>query len=100
MLRLPTPVARAVSLVLVALLVLVGIGCSGTQPPTDTTKAANPPPLLLISIDGFRADYLDRVDAPTLERLAREGTRTEGLISAFPTKTFPNHYTIVTGLYP
>jgi predicted AlkP superfamily pyrophosphatase or phosphodiesterase len=64
-------------------------------------RAAAPPEpaiVILVSIDGFRWDYLDRYDAPNLERLAANGVRAEGLISQFPTKTFPNHYTIVTGL--
>src|SRR4029078_9273558 len=54
--------------------------------------------LILISIDAFRLDYLDGFKPPTLTRLANEGVRAEGLIPQFPSKTFPNHYTIVTGL--
>ncbi|RMF59127.1 MAG: alkaline phosphatase family protein [Bacteroidetes bacterium] len=62
---------------------------------------AEPPALILVSIDGFRYDYLERYEAPTLRRLAREGVHAaEGMQVAFPTKTFPNHYTTVTGLYP
>lgn len=60
-------------------------------------------PVLMVSIDGFRNDYLDRTDlydAPNLRALAKEGVRAEALIPVFPSKTFPNHYTIVTGLYP
>ena len=53
-----------------------------------------------ISIDGWRWDYLERFTPPTLGRLASTGVRAEGLIPVFPSKTFPNHYTIVTGLYP
>jgi predicted AlkP superfamily pyrophosphatase or phosphodiesterase len=56
--------------------------------------------VLLISIDGFRWDYLDRGLTPNLSRLAREGVRAEAMVPVFPTKTFPNHYTIVTGRYP
>jgi len=55
--------------------------------------------VLLISLDGFRADYLTRATTKTLDRLAAEGVRAESLIPVFPTLTFPNHYTIVTGLY-
>ena len=58
------------------------------------------PALLLISIDGFRWDYLDRHPAPNLRRLAREGVEARSLVPIFPSKTFPNHYTIVTGLHP
>ena len=54
--------------------------------------------LILVSVDGFRWDYLDRYQAPNLRQLAANGVRAEGLIPQFPTKTFPNHYTIVTGL--
>lgn len=54
--------------------------------------------VILISIDGFRWDYLDRYKPENLLRLAATGVRAEGLIPQFPTKTFPNHYTIVTGL--
>ena len=54
--------------------------------------------LILISIDGFGADYLGRFHPPVLSRLAAEGVRAEGLTPQFPSKTFPNHYTIVTGL--
>ena len=62
-------------------------------------KAAAPP-LILISIDGFRADYLDRGVSPNLSALAAGGVRAERMIPSFPSVTFPNHYTLVTGLYP
>lgn len=58
------------------------------------------PIVILISIDGWRWDYLERFAPPTLSRLAASGVRSEGLVPVFPSKTFPNHYTIVTGLYP
>jgi len=58
------------------------------------------PALVLISIDGYRADYLDRGHSPVLAALAADGVRAKGLRPVFPSLTFPNHYTIVTGLYP
>jgi len=58
------------------------------------------PTVILISLDGFRYDYLDKYKPKTLNELARNGVRAKWLIPAFPTKTFPNHYTIATGLYP
>lgn len=56
--------------------------------------------MLLVSLDGFRADYVARPEARRLRALAERGVRAERLIPAFPTKTFPNHYTLVTGLRP
>lgn len=63
-------------------------------PPTPPT------PVILISIDGFRADYLDRGVTPTLKALAEGGARSERMLPSFPSLTFPNHYTLVTGLTP
>ncbi|HJZ75094.1 MAG TPA: alkaline phosphatase family protein [Vicinamibacterales bacterium] len=56
--------------------------------------------LVLVSFDGWRWDYLDRYPVPNLRALARRGARAERLVPSFPPLTFPNHYTIVTGLYP
>jgi predicted AlkP superfamily pyrophosphatase or phosphodiesterase len=61
---------------------------------------AAPPPLILISIDGFRADYLDRGVSPTLSALAATGVRATRMTPSFPAVTFPNHTALVTGLYP
>jgi predicted AlkP superfamily pyrophosphatase or phosphodiesterase len=58
------------------------------------------PTVILVSIDGFRYDFLDRYQPPNLVALAREGVRARWMIPCFPTKTFPNHYAIATGLYP
>uniref|UniRef100_UPI00398EC2D3 ectonucleotide pyrophosphatase/phosphodiesterase family member 3-like n=1 Tax=Pristiophorus japonicus TaxID=55135 RepID=UPI00398EC2D3 len=59
------------------------------------------PPLILISLDGFRAEYLKTWFSllPVIEKLKTCGTHSQYLRSMYPTKTFPNHYTIVTGLY-
>jgi predicted AlkP superfamily pyrophosphatase or phosphodiesterase len=69
------------------------IACRGNAP-----LPPGPPILILISIDGFRWDYLDRDAPPMLTQLAKGGVRADGLIPEFPSKTFPNHYTLVTGL--
>ena len=58
------------------------------------------PLVVLISIDGFRPDYLKRGNSPTLDGLVDGGASAKGLISAFPSVTFPNHYSMVTGLFP
>lgn len=57
-------------------------------------------PLILISIDGFHPDYLDRGLTPTLSALAAAGVRAQAMRPSFPVNTFPNHYTMVTGLRP
>jgi predicted AlkP superfamily pyrophosphatase or phosphodiesterase len=57
------------------------------------------PTLILISFDGFRWDYRTMYSAPNINRLAAKGVSAD-LIPSYPSKTFPNHYTIVTGLYP
>ena len=58
------------------------------------------PTVILVSLDGFRSDYLEKYNPPNLNRLARAGVRAKWMVPSFPSKTFPNHYTIATGLYP
>ncbi|NXK97061.1 ENPP3 phosphodiesterase, partial [Formicarius rufipectus] len=60
------------------------------------------PPLILFSMDGFRAEYLQTWSSllPNIEKLKTCGTHSKYMRAVYPTKTFPNHYTIVTGLYP
>jgi predicted AlkP superfamily pyrophosphatase or phosphodiesterase len=62
-------------------------------------RDARAPVTILISIDAFRADYLQRGLTPTLTALAAQGV-SASMRPSFPTKTYPNHYTIVTGLRP
>jgi len=82
---------RRAVLMLIAALALLQAGAA---------RAADPPPVILVSIDGFRWDYLDRGFSPHLAALAAGGVRAERMIPSFPSITFPNHYTLVTGLYP
>lgn len=58
------------------------------------------PLTILISIDGFKPEYLSRGITPNLSKLAKEGAFAKGLLSVTPTVTFPNHVSIVTGEYP
>ena len=87
---------------LLALLVLVSAvaGCASGTTNAVSGPAPVEPILILVSFDGFRWDYPDRGVSPNLAALAARGVRADGLIPAFPTKTFPNHYTMVTGLVP
>jgi predicted AlkP superfamily pyrophosphatase or phosphodiesterase len=87
--ELPSPAMKR------ALLIAIAIAIAACRAPIVTPERAI---VVLVSIDGFRWDYLDRFHPPNLRRLADAGVRAEGLIPQFPSKTFPNHYTIVTGL--
>lgn len=91
------PSLRHLGLLLVA---VVASACAGRPAPSATTLEARTPAVLLVSIDGFGPDYVDPEVTPHLARLAERGVRAEALIPSFPTKTFPNHYTLVTGLRP
>lgn len=57
------------------------------------------PILIVVSYDAFRYDYLNYTVTPNLLRLRKEGTFAEYIYNVFPTKTFPNHFTIATGMY-
>lgn len=65
-----------------------------------TVAQEKEPIVILISLDGFRYDYVERFQPENLLRFIAEGTSAEALIPSFPTKTFPNHYTIATGMLP
>lgn len=80
--------------------VLVQFSCASTAECVGATTPISP--LILISLDGFAAEYWTRHPEamPHLQQLRRGGVVSEGLIPVFPSNTFPNHYTIVTGLYP
>lgn len=83
-------------LIIACVLLTVGLSaCVQSKPINDLQ-----PTVILISLDGFRGDYLEKYEPPNLRSLAREGVQAKWMIPVFPTKTFPNHYTIVTGLYP
>ena len=62
--------------------------------------AESRPYVVLVSFDGFHPAYLDRGDTPYFKRLAARGMRAAGLVSVFPSLTFPAHYSIATGLHP
>ncbi|HVS54363.1 MAG TPA: ectonucleotide pyrophosphatase/phosphodiesterase [Opitutaceae bacterium] len=68
----------------------------------NAAQNVSPPPLVLISMDAFRWDYcaLHPAETPHLRELMRTGVTARALLPVFPSNTFPNHYTLVTGLYP
>ncbi len=61
---------------------------------------AEQPYVILISFDGFRWDYPDRGISPELKKMEERGVRAISFRPAFPSKTFPNHYSIITGMFP
>jgi predicted AlkP superfamily pyrophosphatase or phosphodiesterase len=102
-----TPVTRAWSILIV--LILTAALCA-TQSTSQVVEVPNPPNtaeqrakhyVVLVSLDGFRYDYATKYGAKNLLAMAARGASApDGMIPSFPSVTFPNHYTIVTGLYP
>lgn len=70
------------------------------SPAVNSKKALEKPYLIVISLDGFRWDYVQRFKPPHMVKFIEEGMQAEAIIPSFPSKTFPNHYTLVTGMYP
>ncbi len=58
------------------------------------------PYVVILSLDGFRWDYAKLTETPNFDRLAEKGSKAKSLQPSYPSKTFPNHYSIATGLYP
>jgi predicted AlkP superfamily pyrophosphatase or phosphodiesterase len=67
--------------------------------------AAHAAPVLMISIDGLKPEYITQADAhgmkiPYLRTLLRDGAYAEGVVGIWPTITYPSHTTLVTGVWP
>jgi predicted AlkP superfamily pyrophosphatase or phosphodiesterase len=95
--------SAALSAALPAALLLAA--CAGNPPPAPPIPPpigteAPAHPVILISVDGLRADYLQRGITPNISALASSGVTTPAMRPSFPSLTFPNHYTLVTGLRP
>lgn len=67
---------------------------------SNSKEQQDKPYVIMISADGFRYDYAEKYHADHLLALASDGVKAESMIPSFPSVTFPNHYTMVTGLYP
>ncbi len=78
-------------------LVTVALATSGG---TNSAEHLQKPTVLMISIDGFRFDYIEKFGAPHLAEIAASGVRAESMKPSFPSLTFPNHITLMTGRYP
>jgi len=118
---LETTMRRPILLLAHVLAVLALAACGGSSSGATTTPNTASPPVatngggsggsndldkqdlphvVLVSLDGFRWDYQDRFATPGMDRLAATGIRAASLQPVFPTVTFPNHYSIATGLNP
>ncbi len=82
------------------------VGCAGSRVDVQLPARKNDPKwndktyVLMVSIDGYRYDYTQWFAPPHLSEFQANSASAESLIPSFPSKTFPNHYTLVTGLYP
>lgn len=83
---------------MLAAVLLFPVACASATP--TPRHATDDRYVVLVSFDGFRSDYLDRGLTPVLDSLAGAGVRADSMLPVQPAKTFPNHYTIATGLYP
>jgi predicted AlkP superfamily pyrophosphatase or phosphodiesterase len=100
----PTP-ARLILPILLAIATLAlhaqdpAAVLTSPSPPNAAATLAKPY-VVLVSLDGFRADYPVKDNATHLLAIAAHGVSTQGMIPSYPSLTFPNHYTLATGLYP
>ena len=77
------------------LLLFIIASCAQTQ----TAHNKNVNPVVMISLDGFRYDYIKKYQPPNLLRIIKTGVRAERMLPVYPSKTFPNHISIATGMY-
>ncbi|OFZ17636.1 MAG: hypothetical protein A2X86_00790 [Bdellovibrionales bacterium GWA2_49_15] len=99
---------RKIAFLSIALLVLALFACQHkisqipqvSALPQNQARWVDAPYVVLVSIDGMRHDYLERYQATHLLELKKNGLSAPAFIPVFPSLTFPNHYSIITGLYP
>jgi predicted AlkP superfamily pyrophosphatase or phosphodiesterase len=80
-------------------LLFTGLAAGCGAPLGQALPGDEDPIVIMVSLDGMHPDFLDRAPTPTFDGIARDGVRAEGLTPVYPSKTFPNHYSIATGLY-
>lgn len=78
------------------LLLLFNVFTSACQP----QEKPDSPYVVMVSFDGFRHDYVQQFEANNFQEMIRNGVSASAMQPSYPSKTFPNHYTLVTGLYP
>jgi len=66
----------------------------------NSPEALEKPYVIMISADGFRYDYVKKYGAKNIEKLSENGVQAKAMYPSFPSITFPNHWSLMTGLYP
>lgn len=87
-----------IKLIILLVLLTILISCESNHSSRNAEIHQQGPYVIMLSIDGYRHDYNKMYSPPTLLQIQKNGASTDGLIPVFPTKTFPNHYSIATGL--
>jgi predicted AlkP superfamily pyrophosphatase or phosphodiesterase len=83
----------------ISFILIVSIICSCSSK-NITTDQDNSPYVIMVSIDGFRHDYAEKFNTTNILEMKKSGSWTQSMIPSFPSNTFPNHYSLVTGMYP
>ena len=96
---------KSFSVILFSVLEIATISAQDTAQQINLLTKNDPsqykkPYVILISADGFRADFTEKYEASFLQTISKKGVRAKFMQPSYPSVTFPNHYTIVTGLYP
>lgn len=86
----------AISIIAIALVNILSFQSVGQ----DKSTAQPDNYVVMLSLDGFRWDYSSLYNTPNLNQIAKDGVKANSMISCYPSKTFPNHYSMATGLYP
>jgi len=86
--------------ILILLTVLFGNCSPKIKQVKENSSKSFGPTLILVSFDGCRYDYPNLSNTPALDEIEAGGIKADGLKTSFPSKTFPNHLSIVTGLFP
>lgn len=99
-----TPLRPFLVCVVLLLLLLLRPGLEAQQPAgsggTNAAVHLDKPYVIVVSLDGFKAEYLDRFALPNLHKAMQRGARARAMVPVFPSFTFPNHFSLVTGLHP
>jgi predicted AlkP superfamily pyrophosphatase or phosphodiesterase len=95
---------RIITLICLLLAVVIGRSQDSllhiVQGRANAAEQQSKPYVILISADGFRYDYAEKYKATHLLELSNKGVKAASMIPSYPSVTFPNHYTIATGMYP